>query len=104
MTHTGPLPALTVTPINPVNGAKFKPGSTVAFTVQVTHYTSLVQGATVAVFVDGVQVCSGTTNASGKASCSFKATQVSQTYVWYATASLRGYTPGRSGDSMFKPT
>jgi hypothetical protein len=58
----------------------------------------------VTIFVDGTKACSATTNASGVASCTFKATQSAQTYVWYATAALRGYTPGRSGNSNFKTT
>lgn len=92
---------------DPANGAKFSPGSTVTLTVQVTRQVitkSPVQGAVVKIFIDGTQVCSVASNTSGTASCTFKATQSAYKYLWYATATLRRFTAGRSGNSEFTTT
>jgi len=104
-TITSAVPALVVNPITPQNGVTFGRGSRVTFTVEVTHYPTVnVRGAAVTVYVDGSKACSATSNASGQASCTFQATKADHTYVWYATATLAGYQPGRSLNQNFKTT
>jgi len=90
--------ALSVTLVSPTNGATVVAGQ--EFSVSVTSGAAPVQGATVTVFQDGGQVCSGSTNPSGIYTCNIRRGDLGQ-HTWYATASKTGLTAGTSAKWVF---
>jgi len=61
-----------------------------------------IHGATVTVFLDGSQICSGSTNSTGSFSCKHTLTKTGMTHSWYATAAKTGFTSGTSPTWTFK--
>jgi len=89
--------SLLVTLTGPANGAKVLTGSTVTLKAKVTSGGTAVSGATVKMIVNGVTVCTKTSNKKGLVSCAYKVgTKTKVTYTWYATATKTGYTAGTS--------
>jgi hypothetical protein len=84
-----------VSPPSPPNGGTVT-SSPVTLEAQVTSSGASIQGATVTIYVDGSQACSGGSDSSGYYSCSYPFTQSGHTYSWYASASKSGYNPGTS--------
>jgi len=82
---------LSVSLVTPING-RIVPYSPVTLNVTVAGF---VQGATVTVFLDGSQVCSGSSNSNGSFSCKYS-TKTGPTHTWYATAAKTGFTSGTS--------
>jgi len=73
---------LTVTPTSPANGASVEKGSPVILKVKVTSGGKAVSGATVTMTVNGVTICTTTTNSSGAASSKFEvSTSAGVTYT-----------------------
>jgi hypothetical protein len=95
------IPALTVTPISPVNVTGVKVGL-VQLKVRVTSGAAKISGAKVIFFANGKKACTATSNAAGLAACNYQATQPNTIYGWDATATLTGYGQGYSGLSKFK--
>ena len=90
----GLLSVALISPPSPSNGTAVT-SSPVTLAAQVTG-SGPIQDATVTIYVDSVQVCSGTSNSSGYLSCLYILTQSGRAYSWYATASKVGYVPGTS--------
>lgn len=90
---TGQLSVGLVSPPSPANGATVS-SSPVTLQVQVTSQGPPVQSATVTIYVDGSQACSGGSDSSGTYSCSYSPSQGG--HSWYATASKSGYASGTS--------
>jgi len=95
------LKPLTVTQTIPANGALEPPNTSIKLSVMVASGGSPVQSATVKFYVNGVAVCSSTSNLSGTATCSFTTGSTGNTYSWYATAKKPGYAQGQSVTSTF---
>ncbi len=57
---------------------------------------SWVPGATVTIYVNGGQTCSGTSDANGYYACDYQLTNLGNAYSWYATASKSAHEPGTS--------
>ena len=83
---------LSVSLVSPKNGGTVT-SSPVTFSGKVAGFVS---GATVTVYVDGSQACSGSTNASGAFSCKAPVTKTGSTHTWYAVATMTGFTSGTS--------
>jgi len=83
---------LTVNLLSPTNGTTVT-SSPVAFRLTVA---GSVQGATVTVYVDGSQACSGSTSSTGSFSCKSSVTKTGGIHSWYATATKTGFTSGTS--------
>ena len=82
---------LSITLVSPKNGATVT-SSPVTFNVKVAGFVS---GATVTVYVDGSQACTGSTSA-GSFSCKAPVAKTGGSHSWYATVSKAGFTPGTS--------
>jgi hypothetical protein len=87
---------LTVTQTGPADGSSEPPKTSITLSVKVTSNGSPVQGATVKFSVNGVTVCTTTSNASGVASCTYKTGAAGHTYSWYATADKSAYAHAQS--------
>ncbi len=83
---------LSVSLVSPKNGVTLT-SSPVTLKVTIAGF---VQGATVTVFLDGNQVCSGSSDPTGSFSCKFAVNQTGGTHSWYAVASKTGFTSGTS--------
>jgi hypothetical protein len=92
---------LTVSQNSPADGASEPPKTSVTLKVNVTSGGSPVQGATVKFTVNGVTVCTTTSNASGVALCTYKAGAAGHTYTWLAVASKSGYATASSATWTF---
>lgn len=83
---------LSVSLVSPQNGETVT-SSPVKLNVKVANS---VQGATVTIYLDGNQVCSGSTDSTGSYSCQPAVTKTGGAHSWNATASKTGFTDGTS--------
>ena len=90
--NSGTLDVVLVSPPSPPNGGTVS-SSPVTFEAQVGNPNtgSAVQGASVLIWLDGSNVCSGSSDSSGYYSCSYSPSQGG--HSWYAAASAIGYNP-----------
>jgi hypothetical protein len=89
---------LSISLISPKKGIAIT-SSPVSLSISVANS---VQGASITVFVDGSQICSGSTDSTGSFSCNATVSKTGETHSWYAVASKTGFTSDTSPTWTFK--